>query len=127
MVTLFYILFGLNIVHEIINIVQPNYVYHLLDSIKAYAKLKETSCQTPEDTRDIVVPSILIALCVAQQFVYMILTVIGLFTHQWFLFGCIILISIIGSIIQDHNRTDWYARLDSVISAVLIITIIVNR
>lgn len=127
MITTFYVLFGLNIVHEIINIVNPNYVYHLLDSIKAYAKLKETSCQTPEDTKDVIVPSVLIALCIAQQFMYMILTIIGLFTHQWFLFGCMIFISIIGSFIQNDNRTDWYARIDSVISAVLIITIIVNR
>jgi len=130
--TLFYILFGLNIIYELINIVRPNYIYHIHDFIKAYLQQDE-SYKTPEKTKKIIIPTFLLLLCIIQQALYSVLTVVGLFTHQWFLFACIIIISIIGSfiqnnhIIQNNHRTDWYARLGSVISAVLIITIIVNR
>ena len=50
MVTLFYVLFGLNIIHEIINIVTPNYPYKLLDHLKEFQKKKDEGSATTDDT-----------------------------------------------------------------------------
>lgn len=49
MVTLFYVLFGLNIIHEIINIVTPNYPYKLLDQLKEFQKEKDEGSATDAD------------------------------------------------------------------------------
>lgn len=127
MVTLFYVLFGLNIIHEIINIVTPNYPYKLLDHLKEFQKKKDEGSATTDDTGWAVVTWLVVVAILIQQLMYFVLSVLGLFTHQWQLFAMFLCLFIVSAIIQHKHRTNWYAILDSVISAVLIVTIIINR
>lgn len=128
MLTIFYIFFSLNIIHELINIVQPNYVHDIVNKIKSMPDLESIAHdQKPEVLKEYAPYLIAIAFIYAQQILYMIETVLGLFTHQWYLFTIFLVISIVWSIITKDSRSRWYARCDSIISAGLIILIIINR
>lgn len=66
-------------------------------------------------------------MLLAVQIFYMLLTIIGLFTHQWHWFLALLALSLGSSLIKTEDKPRWYSRLDATISMALIIIIIINR
>jgi len=107
---LFYILYAFALIGELSHFASPK------DRLNQIKKLKESIKDKgvddwPKDTTGPIVQTIL----------YFTLTIIGLFTFQWYAFVLVLLLSAI------PKRTWWYLRIDAFITILIILFVVINK
>jgi len=107
---LFYILYAFALIGELTHFAYPKDRLIQVAKLKKQTKDKNVD-EWPKDIRG----------TIAQSLIYMLLTLIGLFTFQWYAFVVILLFSAI------PKRTWWWIRIDALISALIILFIVINK
>ncbi len=125
---LFYLLFALNILHELPILLDPSNHIKLMEDIKAK---KFTSPEFQDKPLPEKWPELFsLFWLLGTQLLYFLLTIIGLFSFQWWAFLVFFCWSVLtGSLMKNSfNHTLKYAwyRLDALVSLTIIIFVILN-
>lgn len=106
----FYALYVLALIGECSHFAHPQERLEAVKKLKESIKDKDVD-DWPKNTRGPIIQSV----------IYMALTIVGLFTFQWYAFVVMLLISAI------PKRVWWYVRIDALLSILIILYVVINK